>query len=719
MNNKYKIVGLIILLTIILSLAIPFVPGELFNKPVYAAAGTTTVNITATQYTFVDSTPALVWFEKLGQTSCDSITVGGGVQAGWYSSLTSQKFDSLQKGLLRFDLSSIPAGVEVISARIICQLRNSGTTSYWMDDYVGMFRTTVAGSVPVVSEWRNANFLVNPVASIIPYSELTTSMVGYTFNIFQGDLSYVLTPQSGNYTWVAWVTGYDMWNIEADWHSWLSHWTQMNSTPCYLQVTYATEAAERIMHEETNAAEYTGMIYGTENVSGISWATPRAAFADEKVGFRFEGSPGASFNYRILSSSGETIITGNNTIKTDNYFYTYTEIPITFSGWLRATATDNLSNVRYSSWGRVEPPPNDNQRLLTVSAVDTEYPQYDYEFKQYVIYKDGIGYIYWKTNLETADMANYSLKIMAGGNEAGSTSFNATMQWLNENYFQTVDTDNYDQAHWRYLAFTPYVSKTGFNSYDGFIINVGKDYTLTQCGFWQGAIRKNSDNSTLTWTDSAYFYLNSLSQGVSISLDSSTVKPATDMKAEIIIGQHSKVGERLKYVTLTVIDDTGVVHGGSSGFVSAGTNTITFTAPSVEGNYQARFEFYDSDLVPDYSYIHDLPFMVSATAGSAIIPGTLPTTEGILGWLNSLLDSWGMNNTAGHWMIILGLCVLWAALFGVFGKMPLVATVLCVLTFGLGIYIGWVDKWIIALLSIAAGFVIYKMFKKNTAAGES
>lgn len=723
MKKVFKHIGLMLGLILLFSMIIPLLPAGIVTMPVNATVGYTSVNITGYSWDVYQgaATTGEIWPLLFNATNADGISDAAGFAANIFSGTWVDKYYRAGRGIIRFDLSSIPAGASVVSAKIWTNIIASPAGGVWPDDYIGFYRISIAGAVPLVSEWNNGKAVKNSIAGIKKFTSLPTSYTWISWPIFKSDLSYILTPQSGTYSWACFMSGYDLFDVPITWQSWKNQTVGTGAqSQCKLEVKYATPAASRTMNVLANAADFTGVLLGTENVTAISWLTPRAAFADDinGMGWRFEGDPGAAFSYSVSSDKGELIVSGNNTIKSNGYYYLYSTVPVTWEGWLRSKSTDLQLNTCYSVWGRCETPPNINQRLLTVSALDTEYPQYDYDFSRYMIYKNGIGYLYWKTNLETADMANYHIKLMAGGDQLNATSWNATMQYLNEYYFLTKDTNNYDMAHWRYLAFTPYISTTGFNTYDGFIINAGQDYSLTQTGFWQGAIRLNTDNSTLTYTDSAYFYLNDIAQGVSITFDGYKVAPSSEIQATINIGAHSQISTRLKYLQITLFNDLGEVAGSGTGFVSIGANKVTFSAPLIVGSYQARFEFYDDTLVPDYRYIKDVAFtVVAAGATGAIVPGEVPGGTGFLAWLNSLLDSKGMNNTAGHWIIVILLCVLVAAIIGVYGKMPLVATVIDILIFGLAIYIKWIDTWIIALLAIAAGFTIYRMFKKNT--GES
>jgi hypothetical protein len=613
----------------------------------------------------------------------------------------------------------VAAGGVISSIKLRVYATEKGMTGAGASPYYFVTKgdNTVAG-------WQSNGYPHNRYSN--PYSYSTVPTVGYfDFNLVDtylgvGNWSYILN-DTDNITYFNILDQYIYYNqnpyaiyaLANDYWWVLENKDAALGHEARLVVTYAVPPAVRTMNILPNGTPYTGGLLGTENVTGVDWLTPRAAFADETIGFKINGSPGAAFSYVFSDGAGNLITSGNNTIWTEGYYYIYTAVPITENDWIRLTVRDtNFNQIYYSAWGRVELPPNITELNLTTSATDTAFPQYDNNFSPYVVYKNGVGIIYWKTNLVSGDMPNYSFKINAGGDNT-ATSFNATMSWLNTNYFQINDSANNAHSNWRYLMFTPFISDTNFNSRDGFIMNIFQDYTLWQTGFWESLIVSNTDNSTLAMCDTAYWYLNSIDQGISMTVQD-TMSGDSLLNVIINIGNHSKVASRLANVNIQVIDSVGTVYGSSGGFVYAGANDISFPQPTTAGEYQARITFYDLTLVPDYAYIHDIQFKLAVGTVGTIPPDQPPTTSGFLAWLNALLESKGMNNAAGHWIIIILLCVLVSAIFGVYGKMPLVATVIDILIFGLAIYIKWVDTWIIALMAIAAGFTIYRMFKKNT-----
>lgn len=711
-----KVFRISLIFILLLSILLPLLPGNPVSntKPVYAA-GYTSVNVTGTRYWmgagngYNFTSDAEMW----AVSAADSGYLGSGTTVGWYSTGTSNNYDWIKRDVYRFDVGSY-LDKEIISIKFWLYM-NRAVSSYWLDDYLVLSKAYITNAAPVESDWGYLQ--LQAVAPAYLWNDIGTgASAWYSIDAFDSQLDEIMDPSSSNYTFISGLSLFDKYGHPITWYSSQAHYISMDNI--IMEITYAEDSAEREMNVLTNAADYGGALLGTENVTGISWLTPRAAFADDinGIGFRVEGNPGAAFSYQLVDSTGTLLDSGNNTIKSNNYFYWYYEPEIGYTGWVKLKVRLERDNTLTESlYGRIEAPPDLTQRTLTVNAYDTAFPQYDNELNSYIVYRNDVGILYWKTNLETADMNNYSIALLSGG-DSGHVMYSANMSTLNSDYFQVTDSANEDMAHWRYLMFTP--AGSSINRYDDMIIYLGKEYTLTNCGFWQGIIRLNSDNSSLTWTDTAHFYINSIEQGLQFSIQDSDSEDGM-INAIIDVGEHCKIASRLPYLSIAVINELGAVLGYVESFVVVGNNNISFPMPEYEGEYEARFTFYDSELVPDYEYIHDVTFTLISGASGAIVPGTPPSESGIVGWINGILRDHNMDNAAGHWLLIIILCVIVAAVFGVYGKMPLVATVICILIFGFALWAGWVDRWIIVLLAIAAGFTIWRLFRKQTGSGST
>jgi hypothetical protein len=82
---------------------------------------------------------------------------------------------------------------------------------------------------------------------------------------------------------------------------------------------------------------------------------------------------------------------------------------------------------------------------------------------------------------------------------------------------------------------------------------------------------------------------------------------------------------------------------------------------------------------------------------------------GYTGWVGDIIGF--INSTLGHWILMfLGMAVV-ALIF--FRKHRAVALILSLVILGLGIGVGWVDPWIVILLSIVGGLLIWRLIASS------
>jgi hypothetical protein len=124
--------------------------------------------------------------------------------------------------------------------------------------------------------------------------------------------------------------------------------------------------------------------------------------------------------------------------------------------------------------------------------------------------------------------------------------------------------------------------------------------------------------------------------------------------------------------------------------------------------YSGQFSVEISDLVYGRNYTCRAIANINAPNGNEItwvqgsgVPPVLPNVTGFWSWLTT--------TTAGHWLIILVAMGFTALIF--FRKHSTVAVFLCLMIFGLGIVIGWIDPWIIVLLALGGGWWLFKKIK--------
>lgn len=520
-----------------------------------------------------------------------------------------------------------------------------------------------------------------------------------------GGFDYIINDADG-WVWFTFMNNYQYYlyspyngdsapRMDMEFYGWGS------AHPPELVVTFASEAADRVIESETNAAVYPTPL-GTENVTSIDWGSPRCAFGDEDLYFVINGDAGANITASLVTDTGAVLATLEDSVRTDGDYNWLIDIDDVTSGyWCRVI---DASGIR-SDWGRVEPSPG-NQRLLDINALDTSYPQYDYSFNRFIVKQNGLFYYFWKTNMVLGDFPNYELRLYAGGDNS-TVMFSDNFSSLNSSYYETAYSSNEYLAHWRYMIFTPLNTQPGFNTRDGLIYDVAREYTFDNAGFWEPVIAAVSDNNVITWAHSSVYYLNNDDQGVYISLQAASFAQGDDITAKIEVGSHSKIPSRLSKLNIKVVGDDGTVVSQTGSFVETGENSVTFTAPAVEGDYQARFVFYDEELVPEYEYIKDIAFTVGT--GSATPGSTVPTVGGWQQWLKEQLQGHNLDNTGGHWIVLFVVCIVLAVAFK---GQPFVAAALIILAIVGAFILDWLDPWFMVLVTIGAGAVIYGVIKK-------
>jgi hypothetical protein len=323
--------------------------------------------------------------------------------------------------------------------------------------------------------------------------------------------------------------------------------------------------------------------------------------------------------------------------------------------------------------------------------------------------------VHWKTNIGAGELADYQFVIWPAGDNTTTPLFSATLAELNDDYFQP-DSSFDGVSAWRYAMFSPDVTVAGFQSYDGLIIDLNMPYVYRNAGFMTPVFRAVSDNSTLTTVHSAHWYLQGMADYVSVALDHATYATGAPLKITITVPESSKVPSRLYNLNFKILNSSGGVVSVADLSVNPGVNTFDMTAPG-SGTYQLRSAF-SSELVPFYSYITDQSFIVGTgvpdtgagglTGSGADVPDQI--VKGWAAWLDSFLQSKNLDNEAGHWLIIVVLCIITAV--GLRSN-PGAATGLCVLWIVGALILKWINPWFTILVAGGLGWFVYGFIKKG------
>jgi hypothetical protein len=717
---KNKLIGLLIICITFLILNVGLFLIE--KPPQVRAAGSVSANISQSNGTYVWSlncgTYAQTFSYFASKTTADSYSASS-YGCGWsITGSTSGMWYSMTRGKIGFDLSSISQTAQILSVSLwTCgsKSESSGVPSDWQQSYCSFYKTLDSSGANEISDYSLARnqgsiMLFHPKK----FADLSTVSNTWTeWTMYSGYLNQLLTFKDANgRVWFTMGTMRDMYNPSAQ-PSWITGFKQERYSSSwgagmypYLIINYVADSVIRTIVVDPNGTVNPAPT-GEEVANNITWGSPRCAFADEQIFFKVNGEWGANVTLKCVGDDGSILAAHQDSIR-DNLCYNWSfTISPSYEGWVRCIE-DKFSLV--SEWGRVEPSPSSTMVNLTCYAKRTEYPQYDYPFSDYAVYKDGLMYYYWKTNIESGNITNYNFALWPCGNNGTSTFYNSTLNDINTNIYKCTANNTFLAAY-RYLIFTPFIESSGFNNRDGLIYNLNQEYNLSTSGFIVPIIYNNNTEGVLTNAHSAYFYVkNAETDGLKMWSDTG-VMAGSVMNGYINCGQYSHVADNLGLLALQTIDNSGNVRSGSNAGVVYGANEVSITAPSDNGNFQLRFTFSDNTKSPYYSYIHDVDF----TVGGGELPSTSELTgttwQGILGKFKNFLARWGLDNTLGHCIIILFLCIL-VAIF--FRKLPAVATGLILLIIAAGFIADWLPKYLLVLLCITAGIIIYGLFRKAT-----
>lgn len=720
---KYQSIILVLLIALTTSAV-----GVLFNSAIgtvepVLSAGTSTANITVglKGYWWQEFSTGS-WSYLRGRTPADGTgSTNGNISVGWqypFDGYENMKYVRIYRSGLSFNVTAFQ-GMAITNPvlHVKCYTEQHDDSppgagwGFWPNIYTGTVTHHEFDTAELNASYlAPGNTLLSAGSSIKSSDWEAGEWYEYPLNF--GDVDgWFNEPDDAGFVWCVLGFGSDYWNNAPGFYpncndDVIGIGIYYTGNSPYLTFNYATPAVARVVIIDDNDP-VNPMPDGDEVADNITWGSPRCAFADEDLWFKCNGESGANITLQLLSDTGLLLDTVTDSIRTDgvyNWAIPHETFSPDTSSWVRAY---ELNSRIYSTWGRVEPEPSDSMELLKTYAVDTEYPQYDYDFNQYIVYKNDLMYIYWKTNLAIGDMTSYYFRIWPGG-DGDNPAWQNAMSWINENVYQ-CDSENYYLAHWRYLIFTPMETLSGFNNRDGLVQNLDIDYLSENTGFLESVITDNLGVS-ITLTHSCHYYLMDESEGVTVSVSKPSYDAGETMTVTVTAGQKSKIPTKLDSVLIWIINDGGALVATGNGDISSGSADIDIVLPQIEGDYQVRAIFYNDEITPYYRYIHDIPFGIGAGntgdddedggGGQSII-------DNIGGWLGRL----GLNNAGGHWLaLILGML----ALFMLCYKSQVMRVVFPLCLFAAAIIFGWIDIWFVILLAFGAGVFIFSMLRKKT-----
>lgn len=681
-------------------------PGELDQA--YASGNETyTSNITSFSYEKTmrgQYSTAEYWADEVTQSTYTA--TADGLQCGIWSTTQTDKYYDLKRGILGFDISSIPDG-EIVGVSIFMQANAEQQTASY-DPYYAFYKMDNADNTINSGDFDSAyNYAGAGISDRLTNGYYQNSIVAdtwYEFSVLSDSLDWATTPDANGMLWVQFASMHDMTNSQpVPWEStkityW--NWKDWNTgNDIRYEVTYIPDVPDLTIRVPANAP-VDETITGSEVADNITWGSPRCGYYNEGLFLIISGESGAAIDLELVSGTGTVLDTLEDSIRTNGYYYYYHQITIRYSGFVKLI--ENNHNL-VSTWGYQMPTPDSDQQANTTSAVNTEYPQYDYGFARFVKYEDDVGAIHWKTNVQEGEEPDHSLRIWGNGDNSTAEYLNITLADLNDEYFYATDNNEFMNA-WRYIIICPHDETAGWSDWDGIIYDLDVNWTSLTAGFLQAVIFDDVNNVVLADSHSAYWYIPNEQSGFIFNLNKSTYAKTEWMHVFVQVGQTCRARTFLPSLKIEILDDTETVIDTYNNTYEYSVNEYLIQAPVQSGNYEVRFTFYGD---PTYEYIHDEPFSVAGTQA-------IPPSRSILSNIEDWVDNLGMDNTVGWWvLLLLGMVIIFFLVYD--SKVMRVALPLVYL--GLFIIWGKVDQWLIILLALGAALALYKLFRKSTSGG--
>lgn len=719
---KKAIRNILPVILIVVVLAVSF--GVVFNPGEVMASGTTTV------YYDVHAGGAADYACEYGSDNWSTwpISCGmGGIKystnqlkAGWQSRTSPEGDFKLQEGIVGFDVTDLPDDAVIISARVLLYADARANTSVDWTAHFALYSTYPAGATLIDADWGSAYQFGNRLSGPESYSDISLGVYTnfYLYDYLTNDWEY-LRGDENDVAWFTVMTTNHALNLEPSWESYKSIYIQWdknavpNGQAPRLMIEYVGEPAPRAGAVVDNDAT-DNTTDGTEVCDNVTWHSPRCAYADDiytvdsadvsGVLFYCSGESGAVLDLSLVNQAGTELYSHTDSIRVDGEYFWGIDVSNSTDSLVRVI--ENNTGVS-SEWGYISPSPGNDQPSVSIMAKDTDYPHYLRNFSDFVVYKDELAFLHYKTNIDgETELPLFSLRFWYLG-RSGNEIYNETLADLATNYFKN-DADNNVLLHWRYVVFTPDAG-SGFEDYDGLIIDLDQGYKSSTSGFYQGLIYSDNTTEELTVHHSGHWYLDNAIKGITSGLDLTTYAVLTIPTLTVGVGDASRARDYLNIIYLYIIDDDDDVVWSDADSLSGSTNTYYLGAVATPGEYVVRFILADGGTT--FTYSHDIPFTVGISPGG--VPG-VDVAESIWDRFMATLSDWGLDNPIGQWLIML---VLMFIAFMVFHKSETMRVAMPMLIMGVFIVAGWVDTWVIILLALGAGFTLWNLFRKKVSGG--
>lgn len=383
------------------------------------AAGYTTMSINCTESQYLVSSYG-IWTTVTHEDTALSMAAQLGFEYSVGSGVNTYR---VKHSILKFNMTSAP-DISLINAmriKMYCIQKSVYNAPTFQAPYFSIYDTT-ARLNGVISTDDNDNFndlqVRNRLTNYYYWDDLTLNN-WITFTVNPTDWATILSPSSSNNTFIDLVTEqHALDNIPAGtWSAGGGYQAYFYSTAtqiCSIDIDYAL-AAEVPNFDYHENAPVDNVTMGDEVADNITLSTLSCMYANENLEYDIEGDSGAPIVLRLVNSSGSTIVSLTDSIRTNGHYYWQIDsLPETYAGFVQAK--ENTYGLT-SPWVSVQPQVDASQENLNIYSVTTEYPQYTKPFDTYVVGRGGLMYVHWKTNIDgdSDNLTDISLDIYNNG----------------------------------------------------------------------------------------------------------------------------------------------------------------------------------------------------------------------------------------------------------------------------------------------------------------
>lgn len=695
-----SVVGVMVLaLVLVMGLVVLPLPVE--------SAGTTEVKLTAGWHGAdgkFDLASGQTWEVCYDGTGPERFVNGCGSQVGFGCSPTYDNY-VIYEGVFGVDISSIPEDAEIVSIKIRVYTFSKNDDGGQSGLYYAVYKAdpqTNQTNGGLASEdmykWKNP---VVRASHIIDHNSIEVG-AWTTFEVMDSKLDTFFDFRK-QFNQIQILSTYLAMNVKPTYISGWKYWyvlfesyEMVGGKPAELIVTYLGEAPEREVIVDDNEPIDPDPDPSAE-LDAIDWVSPRANYRDEYMAVIATGDSGAEIELNLVNDDGRIIATIQDSIRTDGEFKWKIKVGSNKAEFIRVIDTKTQICC---DWGYTSSAPSSEQPTNSIMVMDAIYPHWFRPVGDFVVKANDVVEVHWKTNMVASENPDYSVQIYRNG-QSGDVIYNQTIEWLGTNYYYNT-SDNDGLLGWRYMLFSPLGSGDGFNSYDGMVVPLSLEFGGSNDGHYQPLIKQTTGGSDeLTETHSSFWYVDRAVDVGSLIVASGVWGVGKEYNVNMVVGERGKIATYLSDGTVRIIDAQGKQINIKGGVLTTGNNNFEIQSAGGEGTHFVEFGATKED-VSWTLRIRQKIEVSGEGAGGGLLPFVIP---------------WGLDNPAGRWIIIL--CGMAVAFIFTYKRSRLLSVVAPLMVLGIGIVMGWVDTWIIVLLSLGAGVVIYGMIKRRTQGGAS